>query len=123
MIDKVPPAKLREYTSWAHIGFSLDSFYDLNCLFNLPNKIFDYIHASVPIIATGIPEVKRIVEGYNCGICLDNYIPEHIASAITALLADKERYAMYKNNCIAAAKELCWENESEKLKAMYKPFL
>jgi glycosyltransferase involved in cell wall biosynthesis len=123
MINKVPPSKLREYTSWAHIGFSLDSFDDLNCLFNLPNKIFDYIHASVPIIATGIPEVKRIVEGYNCGICLDNYKPENIANAITTLVADKERYAMYKNNCIAAAKELCWENESEKLKAIYKLFL
>jgi glycosyltransferase involved in cell wall biosynthesis len=123
MIDKVPPAKLREYTSWAHIGFSLDSFDDLNCLFNLPNKIFDYIHASVPIIATGIPEVKRIVEGYNCGICLDNYKPENIANAITTLVADKERYGVYKSNCIAAAKELCWENESEKLKAVYKPFL
>jgi glycosyltransferase involved in cell wall biosynthesis len=123
MIDKVPPSKLREYTSWAHIGFSLDSFDDLNCLFNLPNKIFDYIHASVPIIATGIPEVKLIVEGYNCGICLNNFKPEHIADAVKTLVADKERYATYKNNCVAAAKELCWENESEKLKDIYKPFL
>jgi glycosyltransferase involved in cell wall biosynthesis len=123
MIDKVSPAKLREYTSWADIGFSLDSFDDLNCLFNLPNKIFDYIHASVPIIATGIPEVKRIVEEYDCGICLDNYEPQNIAKAITALVSDKERYAKYKSNCITAAKELCWENESEKLKAIYKPFL
>jgi glycosyltransferase involved in cell wall biosynthesis len=123
MIDKVAPAKLKEYTSWAHIGFSLDSFDDLNCLYNLPNKIFDYIHASVPIIATGIPEVKRIVEGYNCGICLDNYKPENIANAVLALVTDKDRYAQYKNNCIAAAKELCWENESEKLKTIYKPYL
>jgi glycosyltransferase involved in cell wall biosynthesis len=123
MIDKVVPAKLKEYTSMAHIGFSLDSFDDLNCLYNLPNKIFDYIHASVPIITTGIPEVKRIVEGYNCGICLDNYKPENIANAVLALVADKERYTFYKNNCIAAAKELCWENEAEKLKAIYKPFL
>jgi glycosyltransferase involved in cell wall biosynthesis len=123
MIDKVAPSKLKEYTAWAHIGFSLDSFDDLNCLFNLPNKIFDYIHAAVPIIATAIPEVKRIVEGYNCGICLDNYKPENIANAILALVADKERYAMYKNNCVAAAKELCWEQESRKLETIYKPFL
>jgi glycosyltransferase involved in cell wall biosynthesis len=123
MIDKVAPAKLKEYTSLAHIGFSLDSFDDLNCLYNLPNKIFDYIHAAVPIIATGIPEVKIIIEKYGCGICLDNYKPENIANTIIALANDKDRYANYKSNCIAAAKELCWENEAEKLKTIYKPFL
>ncbi|NOU39453.1 MAG: glycosyltransferase [Ferruginibacter sp.] len=123
MIDKVPPAKLKEYTACANIGFSLDSFNDLNCLYNLPNKIFDYIHANVPIIATAIPEVKRIVEDYNCGICLTNYEPQNIANTILDLVADKERYNMYKNNCTTAAKELCWENESKKIIDIYTPYL
>jgi len=123
MIDKLPPSQLKKYTPLAHIGFSLDSFDDLNCLYNLPNKIFDYIHAGVPVIATGIPEVKRIIDEYKCGICLTTNDPKAIAGAVTELLAENDKYNFYRENCIAAAKELCWENESKKLVAIYQPFL
>lgn len=122
MIDKLPPSKLKKYTSLATIAFSLDSFDDLNCRYNLPNKIFDYIHASVPVIATAIPEVKYIVEKYNCGICIDSNAPQTLAGAVLKLLADKETYLKYKQNCINAAKELCWENESVQLEKIYTPY-
>jgi len=123
MIDKLPPAKLKKYTGLATVAFSLDSFEDLNCRYNLPNKIFDYIHAGVPVIATAIPEVKYIVEKYNCGICIDSNSPKNLADAVLKLMADKEIYLSYKQNCIAAAKELCWENESKKLETIYTPYL
>lgn len=123
MIDKLPPSKLKKYTSLATIAFSLDSFDDLNCRYNLPNKIFDYIHASVPVIATAIPEVKYIVEKYNCGICIDSNAPQTLAGAVLKLRADKETYLKYKQNCINAAKELCWENESVQLEKIYTPYL
>ena len=123
MIDKLPPLQLKKYTPLAHIGFSLDSFDDLNCLYNLPNKIFDYIHAGVPLIATAIPEVKRIIDEYKCGVCLTTNEPKAIAGAVTELLADDTTYNFYRENCVAAARVLCWENESKKLIALYEPFL
>lgn len=123
MIGKLPPSQLKQYTPLAHIGFSLDSFDDINYLFNLPNKIFDYIHAGVPLIATAIPEVKKIVDEYQCGTCIASLEPGTIASAIKNMLADAEVYNRYKTNCLIAARELCWENESEKLKAIYQPYL
>lgn len=123
MIGKLPPPQLKRYTGLAHIGFSLDSFDDINYLFNLPNKIFDYIHAGVPVIATAIPEVKKIIEGYDCGTCVPDLQAVTIANAITAMLDSNEQYEQYKINCSKAAKELCWENESKKLKAIYQPYL
>jgi len=123
MIDKLPPAQLQQYTAIADIGFSLDSFEDLNCLYNLPNKIFDYIQAGVPIIATGIPEVKRIIHSYQCGICIDDNRPATIVNAIKKLMENKESYLRFKLNCQIAAKELTWENESAKLIEIYKPYL
>ena len=123
MIEKLQPAKLKKYTGMAHIAFSLDSFDDLNCRYNLPNKIFDYIHANVPVIATAIPEVKYIVENYRCGISTDDNSPQTLASTALKMMADKERYVQYKKNCIKAAKELCWEKEQEILKEIYKPYL
>ena len=123
MIDKLPPAKLKKYTGLATIAFSLDSFDDLNCLYNLPNKIFDYIHAGVPVIATAIPEVKYIVEKYKCGVCIESNAPSILADTVLKMMAGKETYLSYKQNCVVAAKELCWENESKILKVIYTPYL
>lgn len=123
MMDKMPPAQLRSYTQLAAIGCSLDSFEDINCRFNLPNKIFDYIHAGVPVLATGIPEVKQIIEQYACGECIDSSDPELIAKTIQHMMRDKSVYQAYKYNCAQAAGELCWEKESVKLTHIYQPYL
>lgn len=123
MIEKLPPSELQKYTSLAHIGFSLDSFEDLNCLYNLPNKIFDYIHAGVPIIATAIPEVKIILDKYECGISIKTNDANTIVQAINTMMENKESYEIFKRNCFIAAKELCWENESKKLENIYQPYL
>jgi glycosyltransferase involved in cell wall biosynthesis len=123
LIDKLPPEKLKKYTPLAHIGFSLDSFEDLNCRFNLPNKIFDYIHAGVPVLATDIPEVDAIIKQYGVGRCFNSAEPEVIAKAVKELIEDEKAYRQYKVNCIAAARELCWEIEKDKLIAIYKPYL
>lgn len=123
MIDKMPPSQLKKITPLAYLGFTLDSFEDINFLYNLPNKIFDYIHANVPVIATAIPEVKKIIDQYKCGICIPNNDPQVIAAAVEQLTNDAEMYTLFKQNCIAAAKELCWEKERNKLIEIYQPFL
>lgn len=123
MMPKMLPAQLKTYTPLAHLGFSLDSFEDKNCLYNLPNKIFDYMQAGVPVVATAIPEVKKIVEQYECGICLYDVSPLTLSATITALINDKARYGMYKDNTQNAAKELCWEKEEAVLMAVYQPYL
>ncbi len=123
MIDKLPPSQLKQYTGLAHIGFSLDSFNDLNYLYNLPNKIFDYIHAKVPVIATAIPEVKNIIEQFGCGVCLPDMKANTIFNAVITMMENEAIYQQYKSNCKKAARVLCWENESIKLKEIYKPYL
>lgn len=123
MFTKISPYQLKQITPLAFIGFSLDSFEDLNFLYSLPNKIFDYIHANVPVIATATPEVKKIIERYSCGLCIPNNHPEVIASAIKQMVSNAEEYNKFKQNCDIAAKELCWENEQNKLIEIYQPFL
>lgn len=123
MMEKMSPAQLKSYTQLAAIGCSLDSFEDINCRFNLPNKIFDYIHAGVPVLATGIPEVRQIIEQYRCGECIDSSDPELIAKTIQHMMRDELIYQAYKNNCARAAGDLCWEKESIKLTDIYQPYL
>jgi glycosyltransferase involved in cell wall biosynthesis len=123
MINKMPPAQLKQYTQLAHLGFSLDGFNDINYLYNLPNKIFDYIHAGVPVVATAIPEVKAVVEQYKCGICFNSQDPPKMAEEVIALMESTDLYQSLKENTGIAAKELCWEKEKHKLMDIYQPFL
>jgi len=123
MIGKQPPARLKEYTPLAHLGFSLDGSENINFLYNLPNKIFDYIHAGVPVAATDIPEVRKIIEQYHCGICFKSNRPQSMAEEITALMNDPLRYMALRNNTAPAAKELCWEKERMKLMPIFEPYL
>ncbi|RYG40403.1 MAG: glycosyltransferase, partial [Chitinophagaceae bacterium] len=123
MISKVEPALLQRYTPLAHLGMSLDGFEDLNHWFTLPNKLFDYLHAGIPVAATAIPEVKTIIEQYQCGFCFISRNPQNMAEEIMQLMNDNQRYEALRTNALEAAKELCWENERIKLTALYEPYL
>lgn len=123
MIKKMPPSELKKYTPLAHLGFSLDGFADINFLYNLPNKIFDYLHAGVPVISTAIPEVKAILEEYQFGVCVNSQDPKEIADQIKTIINNGEYYHQLKQNALAASKKLCWENERNKLVDIYKSYL
>ena len=66
-------------------------------------------------MATPIPEVKLIIEQYDCGICLQSQASQDIARQIKGLMNNPQRYQILKKNTILAAKELCWENEQTKI--------
>lgn len=123
MISKMPPVQLKQYTQLAHVGFSLDGFENINYLYNLPNKLFDYIHAGVPVIATAIPEVKAILEQYKCGICFKTQNPKEMAEQVVEQMENNECYQKMKENTAIAARDLCWEKEKNKLIDIYQPFL
>jgi glycosyltransferase involved in cell wall biosynthesis len=118
-IEKIPFQKLRSYTKQAHLGFSLDKPVSLNYQLSLPNKIFDYIHAGIPVIASDIYEVKKIIQTYETGKVIDEVSPEKIANAVTEIFSDPAAYEKMKSNALLAAKELCWQKEKYILKEIY----
>lgn len=120
---KMPYLKLMYYTANADIGLSLDKDSNPNYRFSLPNKIFDYIHAGVPVLVSDLPEISQIVKTWNVGEILPDHHPETIAQSIMNMLDNKEKHEQYKSNCLTAAPKLCWENESLLLKKVYAQFL
>jgi len=121
-IPRQSPQKLYEYTSLADIGLSLDRDTNLNYRFSLPNKIFDYIQCGVPVLATDLPEVSKIVKGYDVGLVMENFSVKEIADSMNIML--KQDFKKLKKDQIwQASQELCWENEVDELKIVYSKFL
>jgi glycosyltransferase involved in cell wall biosynthesis len=110
-ITRQPFQILSNYTSIAEFGISFDKDTNINYKFSLPNKLFDYINAGIPIVASPLPEVKKIIEHYQCGTFIRSHIPEDIAACFTSLLNDKERLWRYHENAIKAAEQLDGEKE------------
>jgi len=114
-IPKQSFEKLQQYTKHADLGISIDKDTNLNYRFSLPNKIFDYIHAGIPVLCSPLIEIKNIVEKYEIGECIENHDPKHIADRINAMLKDVAQLKKYKGNTLKASKELNWENEKSQL--------
>lgn len=85
-----------------------------------PNKMFEYMSAGVPVIASNFPLWREIVEGNECGICVDPLDPQAIAGAIDYLVThpqDAER--MGRNGQRAVAEKYNWGIEEQKLLGFY----
>jgi glycosyltransferase involved in cell wall biosynthesis len=113
-IGRQPFHLLDSYTRLADFGLTLDKDTNINYRFSLPNKLFDYIQAGLPVIASNLPEVNKIVEGYSIGITIPHVTPHAIADAMRIMM-NRDIAGKWKENLNIAANELCWEKEQIKL--------
>lgn len=89
-----------------------------------PNKLFEYMAAGLPVIASNFPLWKEIVEKNKCGICVNPLNPEEIADAINWLMQNQtEASLMGKNGLRAVLEKYNWEAESHKLIRFYDNLL
>lgn len=106
-------------TVQADLGLSIEEDLGLNYKYALPNKLFDYIQAEIPVLVSNLPEMKKVVNDYQIGTILESHQPEQMAKQINGILGDSEKTAVWKTNLKKAAGELCWEKEKEVLKSIY----
>lgn len=116
---RMPYQQMMAYTQLAELGFCLDKDTNLNYRFSLPNKLFDFIQAGVPIIASHLTEIEKIIRQYDLGLFIESHEPTTIAATIKDALSDAERYGCWKQHLAVAAQDLCWENEEQKLLEIY----
>lgn len=119
-LPRMPYERMMHYTAAADLGFTLDKDTNLNYRLSLPNKLFDYIQAGTPVVASNLPEVRNIVETYGVGCIAENHRPDYLAGLIRKALNDKASLEQWIKNCNFAAAELCWENEEQKLLNIYE---
>jgi glycosyltransferase involved in cell wall biosynthesis len=112
-----------KYTKGADIGLCLEKDTNLNYRYSLPNKLFDYIAAGVPVIASNLPETGKLLSEYDCGIIIESVIPEKISKAISELRKNPDRLSELRRNAALASQKLNWPIESKKVIEMYTKIL
>jgi glycosyltransferase involved in cell wall biosynthesis len=95
-----------------------------NYLDSLPVKMFEYMSVGLPVIASNFPLWKKIVEGNNCGICVDPFSPKEIAEAIKYIINNpKEAEKMGKNGKKIVKEKYNWSKEEQKLFKIYSEII
>ncbi len=89
-----------------------------------PNKMFEYMSAGLPVIASNFPLWKEIVEGNKCGICVDPLNVNEIADAMNWIFNNPyEAMKMGENGRRAVEDKYNWEQEAIKLRKIYEGLL
>ncbi len=118
MLESVPLAELLAHTAEADVGVSLLQDTCENHRLALPNKLFEYVAAGVPVITGTLPEGQRLVERYGIGWCVPPDDPQALASALEEAL-ERRGEATMRANLARAATELCWSREKLRLTELY----
>jgi glycosyltransferase involved in cell wall biosynthesis len=111
-VGRVPREELQRYTQAADLGFSLDKPKSQNYRWSLPNKVFDYFQAGIPVVASDLVEVARVVRDSAAGTVLDELTPQNIAKAARALI-QPEAYATASRAARIAAHGYHWGHEGQ----------
>jgi glycosyltransferase involved in cell wall biosynthesis len=118
--ESVPAHDVCAYASGAAVGVSLLWCNRLNNRFALPNKLFEYLQASLPVVVNGPSERQALVDTYDVGESFTDGNVMALAEALNIMLTDEKRVERYRVNALRAARELNWEKEELRLMQIYR---
>jgi glycosyltransferase involved in cell wall biosynthesis len=119
MLPSVPLGDLLDNTSEADVGVTLLQDTCENHRLALPNKLFEYVAAGVPIVASALPETERLVARYGLGWCVTPGDTDALASALRDALARRHDPDL-RLHLTLAAQELTWSREQSRLVGLYE---
>lgn len=93
-------------------------------MLTLPIKLFEYMAAGVPVIASDFPLWREIIDDAGCGVLVDPDKPEEIAAAMRWMLENPDdAEAMGRRGRAAVLAQFNWEQEAESLIETYETIL
>jgi glycosyltransferase involved in cell wall biosynthesis len=122
-IPTVPLSELPYYTSSADIGIQPIENTCLNHYTTDSNKLFEYVVARLPVIASDLPEIARVVRQHDLGLLVKPGDTDSLVDALIELVQQPDLRAHYAANADRAAKRLNWEEQEQSLVAMYERIL
>ena len=105
--------------------FDIGLFYVEPTTFNLqyclPNKLFEFIQARLMVAIGPSPDMAGLVREHDCGVVAESFDLHAMASVLNRL--DTEKVMRYKQKSDVVARELCWEQEGERLQLIIEKML
>jgi glycosyltransferase involved in cell wall biosynthesis len=116
----VPSDQVTLYAAGADLGVAPIENVCLSYYYCSPNKLFEYLLAGLPVIASAFPEMSHIIDKYGVGGTFDPSMPKDIARVATEILEAPEKWKNIRERTDALAVTFNWENESRKLIDIYQ---
>jgi len=107
------------YTGGAWLGIHPLPRSSLNHEFALPNKLFEYLHAGLPVVVSDLKEMATLVTQLGVGLVFPAGDQVGFIRAVNRLLMDSTLYLRCKANVEHAATTLTWRNEERLLLQAY----
>ena len=111
--DRVPHSEVVRIASNADFGLCLIENVSLSDYFCIPNKLLEYAFSGIPVVASMLPEIKRVVDEYHLGQCFDNSVEQ-----LMEVLLMNEKSARVRRSRDKDLFPLSWEAQAIKLQAV-----
>jgi glycosyltransferase involved in cell wall biosynthesis len=118
--EAVPYERLPSYTCQADLGICLQEPISLNYIYSMPNKLFEYVTAGVPILVGATPDIAAVVSKFEAGIAISKATPVDIARAIDFVFETPGYLGKLKQGAERARQALTWEQERKILISAYQ---
>ena len=120
LMQRIPYQELMQYTAGCQLGVTLDKPTNLNYRYSLPNKLFDYFQAGVPVLSSNVEVVSGIVNDHNVGWISPNHTPKELAQLIQSIKENSEAYQEKRANALKTAALYNWEEEIKPIQKLYE---
>jgi glycosyltransferase involved in cell wall biosynthesis len=115
----VSPDELVETISEASVGLALIQPVCLSYRMSLPNKVFEYVAAGLPVLGSDLPAISALVNEHRIGLLAEPGEVEDVALKLAEML-EPERNRDFREAARRAAEELAWDREAERLAHEYR---
>lgn len=115
----VPQQQLISYTQAADVGIIPYQGTCLNNQYCSPNKLYEFIAAGLPILATDLPELRRIVIGEKIGLVGETRAPAEVATLIHSYFADQSLAKKFTKQLTQIQSDYSWSAQEEKLRKIF----
>jgi glycosyltransferase involved in cell wall biosynthesis len=121
VLTPVPEDQVIDYAASADVGVSPAIPVSLNDAYSLPNKLFQYMAAGIPVVASDFPHLRQVVTGSQAGLLVDMSDPDRIAAALRSILHDPASAAeMGRSARRAILDSYNWSVSARELLAVYE---
>ncbi len=117
LMGRVSPEVLKGITPYASLGLSLEEDLGLNYRYAMPNKIFDYVMAEVPVLVSDLPEMRSVINKYKIGWVVESRSSIELAIQINNILEIDS--AFFSSSLHHSRKRLNWESQENVLRKIF----